>query len=238
MSDPMINMKKKAAERAVEYIKDGMWVGLGTGSTAIWAIHAIANKVKEGMQVKAIATSGHSELLALESGIPIFTFADTGYLDITIDGADEVDENMNLIKGGGGALLREKIVGSATKFYIIIADEKKQVKTLGTFPLPVEVVQFGYQHTVKLLEKLGCTTSIRKKEGNPFITDNGNYIFDCSFGAITNPESLHPDINSIPGVVENGLFVGMADVVIIGRSDGEAEVISRESGIQSLATNF
>lgn len=220
-------MKKIAAEKAVEYVKDGMWVGLGTGSTAIWAIHAIANKVKEGMQVKAIATSKQSELLALELGMQVFTFADTGHLDITIDGADEVDEYLNLIKGGGGALLREKIVGSATDFYIIIADEKKQVKTLGAFPLPVEVVKFGYQHTVKLLEKLGCTTSLRKKEAEPFITDNGNYIFDCSFGTIPEPASLHQQLNAIPGVVDNGLFVGMADVVVVGRSNGEVEVSSR-----------
>lgn len=224
MSDQIINTKKIAAERAVDYVKDGMWVGLGTGSTALWAIHAIANKVKEGMHVKAIATSKQSELLALELGMQIFTFADTAHLDITIDGADEVDENLNLIKGGGGALLREKIVGSATKFYIIIADEKKRVKTLGTFPLPVEVVKFGYQHTVILLEKLGCTTSIRKTEAEPFITDNGNYIFDCSFGTIPNPASLHQDINSIPGVVDNGLFVGMADIVIIGKNNGEVEI--------------
>lgn len=224
MSDQIINTKKIAAERAVEYVKDGMWVGLGTGSTAIWAIHAIANKIKEGMQIKAIATSKQSELMALELGMQIFTFADTTHLDITIDGADEVDENLNLIKGGGGALLREKIVGSATKFYIIIADETKRVKTLGTFPLPVEVVKFGYQHTVKLMEKLGCTTSIRKTEAEPFITDNGNYIFDCSFGTIPNPESLHQAINSIPGVVDNGLFVGMANVVVVGKNNGEVEI--------------
>lgn len=227
MSDSITNMKKIAAEKAVEYIKDGMWVGLGTGSTALWAIHAIANKVKEGMQVKAIATSKQSELLALELGMQIFTFADTGHLDVTIDGADEIDDNLNLIKGGGGALLREKIVGSATKFYIIIADENKRVKTLGSFPLPVEVVKFGYQQTVKLLEKLGCTTRLRKTEADPFITDNGNYIFDCSFGIISNPKSLHQEINAIPGVVDNGLFVGMANVVVIGKKDGEVEISSQ-----------
>ncbi len=224
MSDSMINMKKIAAERAVEYVKDGMWVGLGTGSTALWAIRAIAQKVQEGMQIKAIATSKQSELLALELGVQIFTFADTDHLDITIDGADEVDDNLDLIKGGGGALLREKIVGSATNFYIIIADENKRVKILGSFPLPVEVVKFGYQQTVKLLEKLGCTTRLRKTEAEPFITDNGNYIFDCSFGAIPNPKSLHQEINAIPGVVDNGLFIDMADVVIIGKSDGEVEI--------------
>ena len=224
MSDSMINMKKIAAERAVEYVKDGMWVGLGTGSTALWAIRALAQKVQEGLQIKAIATSKQSELLALELGVQIFTFADTDHLDVTIDGADEVDDNLNLIKGGGGALLREKIVGSATNFYIIIADENKRVKILGNFPLPVEVVKFGYQQTVKLLEKLGCTTRLRKTEAEPFITDNGNYIFDCSFGAIPNPKSLHQEINAIPGVVDNGLFIDMADVVIIGKSDGEVEI--------------
>lgn len=223
----VINAKKLAAEKAVEYVKDGMWVGLGTGSTAYFAIHAIAEKVKAGMHIKAIATSSQSEMLALELGIDIFTLADTDHLDITIDGADEVDEHLNLIKGGGGALLREKIVGLATDLYLIIASENKMVKSLGSFPLPVEVVRFGYQSTVKKLQSLGCTTSMRKKEEDPYLTDNGNYIFDCSFGVIQDPAGLEKELNAITGVVEHGLFLGMADRVFIGMNDGDVGERSR-----------
>lgn len=227
MSDQLINTKKIAAEKAVEYVKTGMSIGLGTGSTAYWAIQSIAERVKHGLQVKAIATSAQSEFLAKECGIQIFSFADIVQLDITIDGADEIDGNLNLVKGGGGALLREKIVASATKLYIIIADEKKLVSRLGAFPLPVEVVQFGYEISVKQLQKLGCIPNLRLLDDKPFVTDNGNYTFDCEFKSIQQPNLLHQKINAIPGVVDNGLFLDMADIVILGSSDGNTKTLTK-----------
>jgi ribose 5-phosphate isomerase A len=158
-----MNPKQLAGEKAVEYVKDGMAVGLGTGSTAYWAIRALGEKVKQGLNIKAIATSRESEQLARELNIPIVSFAKVSRLDITIDGADEVDKNFNLIKGGGGALLREKIVASGTNHYIIIVDENKCVNTLGKFPLPVEIVQYGWEWTFSALKKFGCTPVFRKK---------------------------------------------------------------------------
>jgi ribose 5-phosphate isomerase A len=223
-----MDAKQAAAKKAVEFIQAGMNLGLGTGTTAYWAIQYIGARVKEGLEVKAIATSLHSQTLAKELGIPITSFADTGQLDITIDGADEVDENMQLIKGGGGALLREKIVAAATKFYIIIADEKKLVKNLGKFRLPVEVIPFGWELAANHLRNLGSEPILRDEKNAPFITDNGNYILDCAFGSIPSPESLHEKINNITGVVENGLFIDMADCVIAGNDEGKTRIINRK----------
>lgn len=225
MEGQTINTKKAAAEKAVTYIKDGMTIGLGTGSTAYWAIQSIGSLVKQGMTLKAVATSVPSEKLAKELGIEIISFGDVEKLDLTIDGADEVDEKRSMIKGGGGALLREKIVASATELYIIIADESKLVNTLGAFPLPVEVVVFGWEMTVRQLEKLGCSTKTRMAGDTAFISDNGNYIIDCSFGSISNPEILQQEINAIPGVVDNGLFLHMADLVILGKADGSTRTL-------------
>lgn len=227
MSEVKINTKKLAAEAAVEYIKDGMTVGLGTGSTAYWAIKAIGARVKNGLRIKGIATSKQSEALAAEEGIELTTFEETKTLDITIDGADEVDQEMNLIKGGGGALLREKIVASATSHYIIVADETKLVSPLGKFPLPVEIILFGWELTVSQIEALGCTVKIRQQDGKPFITDNGNYIADSYFGSIPEPGKLTASLNAIPGVVENGLFVGKAELVIVGQPDGTVREFTR-----------
>ncbi len=212
--------KKIAAERAAEYVQDGMVVGLGTGSTAYWAILKIAERVRQGLNIKAIATSSASEKLALESGIPLVGFDGLERIDLSIDGADEIDGNLNLIKGGGGALLREKIIASASSRFIVIADERKMVATLGKFPLPVEVVPFGWEITLRKLEKLGCKPARRSPNGQPWITDNGNYIVDCTFGSILLPEKLEKAINFIPGVVDNGLFVQMAERAIVGYNDG------------------
>lgn len=212
--------KRIAAERAVEFIKDGMIVGLGTGSTAYWAIQKIGQRVKEGLSVKAIATSNQSEDLARELGISLLSTAEVETIDITIDGADEVDADWNLIKGGGGALLREKIVAASSKQLIIIVDESKLVKQLGQFPLPVEIVRFGYEITVNKLRKLGAEPALRKIGDQPYLTDNGNYIADCHFGTIDRPEELHLALGLIPGVVDNGLFIGMATHVIAGYRDG------------------
>ena len=222
------NTRKLAADRAVDHIKNGMTIGLGTGSTAYWAIQEIGRRVAEGLDIRAVATSIQSENLAKELHIPIVAISDIEGFDVTIDGADEVDNQLNVIKGGGGALLREKIIGSATKFYIIIADEKKLVAQLGAFPLPVEVVKFGWELVFYKLQQLGCTTVRRTANGQPYLTDNDHYIIDCSFFHIQHPQELHNQLSSIPGVVENGLFLGMADLVILGKNDGSTEVLHKK----------
>ncbi|MDR3712941.1 MAG: ribose-5-phosphate isomerase RpiA [Puia sp.] len=230
MEDPVKNVKKLAAVKAIDYIRDGMTLGLGTGSTAYWAIQGIGERVKQGLTVRAIATSVQSDSLAREAGIPIVSFAEIDHLDITIDGADEVDEKLNLIKGGGGALLREKIVASATLFYIIIVDETKLVPRLGKFPLPVEVAPFGWEMTSLQLSKLGCKPVLRSVNDKPFLSDNGHYILDCAFGEIVKPALLHEQVNAITGVMDNGLFINMADVVIAAYKDGSTKLVERVSG--------
>lgn len=212
--------KRLAAEKAAGYLKDGMIVGLGTGSTAYWAIREIGRLVKEGLSIQAIATSKPSEAHARRLGIPLATFKDVDHIDITIDGADEVDTQLQVIKGGGGALLREKIVASATKELIIIVDDDKLVDQLGRFPLPVEIVPFGSERTLRQLDALGCNPELRMHEDTPFVTDNGNYTADCRLGQIEKPYELHEAINRIVGVVDNGLFLDMTHRVIIGCSDG------------------
>jgi ribose 5-phosphate isomerase A len=220
MGEIKLESKRIAAEKAVDYVQDGMVVGLGTGSTAFWAIQKIGSRVKDGLKIKAVATSINTENLARELGIPLISVSETDGIDITIDGADEVDEEWNLIKGGGGALLREKIIASYSKELIVIIDESKRVKRLGAFPLPVEIVRFGYEVTQKKLRALGCIPKIRIIENKPFITDNGNYMVDCEFGSIDNPRELHSMINMIPGVVDNGLFIHIATKVIVGFENG------------------
>ncbi|QYR20144.1 ribose-5-phosphate isomerase RpiA [Paenibacillus sp. sptzw28] len=221
--------KQIAAERAVELIKDGMTVGLGTGSTAYWAIQKIGELVKGGLSVQAVATSDKSEQLARQLEIPIIAFTDIDELDLTIDGADELDPDLNLIKGGGGALFREKIVASASRELVIIADESKAVEHLGAFPLPVEIARFGAEMTMRRLRKLGCTLRLRGAGDMPFVTDNGNYIADCSFASIEDPGTLHDRINRIVGVVENGLFIGMANQAVIGYENGTVKLLKRSS---------
>jgi ribose 5-phosphate isomerase A len=229
MENSAINGKKIAAGKAVEYIRNGMTLGLGTGSTAYWAIQGIGEQVKNGLSVRAIATSMQSEAMARELGIPIVPFAEIDHIDITIDGADEVDQQLNLIKGGGGALLREKIVASATKFYIIIVDESKLVPQLGKFPLPVEIVPFGWEITNRRLKELGCVPVMRMKGGQqPFLTDNHHYILDCSFGSIPDPALLHDQVSAITGVMEDGFFIGMADIVIAGSPGGDTRILKRK----------
>jgi ribose 5-phosphate isomerase A len=227
MENAAVNGKKIAAGKAIEYIKDGMTLGLGTGSTAYWAIQGIGEMVKKGLTVRAIATSLQSESLALELGIPIVPFSEIDHLDITIDGADEVDEALNLIKGGGGALLREKIVASATRFYIIIVDESKLVKELGKFPLPVEVAPFGWELTFRRLAKLGGSPGMRMAGDKPFLTDNQHYILDCPFGLIQNPAQLHEQVSGITGVMEDGFFINMADIVVAGSPAGDTRILKK-----------
>jgi ribose 5-phosphate isomerase A len=222
-----MDSKRIAAENAVEYINDGMIVGLGTGSTAYWAIQKLGERIKQGLNIKAIATSNDSEILAKKLGIKIVSFGEIEAIDITIDGADEVDKEWNLIKGGGGALLREKIVAVASKKLIIIIDESKRVDHLGKFLLPVEIVKFGFEMTMRRLNQYECNPKLRLIDNKPFITDNGNYIIDCDFGRIDRPQELHNQINLIPGVVENGLFVNLAKQVIVGFQDGTVKNLTR-----------
>ncbi len=223
-------MKKIVAEKAVDtFVKDGMNVGLGTGSTAYFAIKRIGQLVADGYDLTCVATSVQSENLARESGIKVVDLDEVDKLDVTIDGADEVDPKMQLVKGLGGALLREKIVAAATVREVIIVDESKLVEKLGTkAPLPVEVLRFGHEHTRYALERQGCKPELRMRDGEPFVTDGGNYIYDCRFPeGISNPFFLESRIDVIPGVVENGLFLNTAFDVLVSRQDG---TVSRMSG--------
>lgn len=223
-----MNAKQLAAEKAVSFLDNGMTIGLGTGTTAYWAIEKIGEKVKnEGWKIKAIATSVRSEEQARGLGIPIVDFSTAKSIDVTIDGADETDENLQLIKGGGGALLREKIVATNSKQMIVVADESKWVKMLGRFPLPVEVVHFGWERTFDKLQLLGCEAKRRMNGTEPYLTDNGNYIVDCSFVEIRDAPALHESVNAITGVVDNGLFIRIASKLVLGFNNGETRVISR-----------
>ncbi|GGF84713.1 ribose-5-phosphate isomerase A [Paenibacillus albidus] len=221
-----LNVKQLAAEKAVEYVKDGMKVGLGTGSTAYWAIRKLGQRVQEGLNITAVATSRASEDQARELGIPLVSFGDIDSLDLTIDGADELDSELQLIKGGGGALLREKIVASNSGRMIVVADESKAVAVLGKFPLPVEVVPFAWEWTVAEIAKLGCKPELRRSGEELYKSDNGNYIADCRFEAIESAPELANALQNIPGVVEHGLFIGIADLAIVGKQDGSIEVIT------------
>ncbi|WP_349655064.1 ribose-5-phosphate isomerase RpiA [Paenibacillus sp. G2S3] len=224
-----MNVKQLAAEKAVEYVEDGMKLGLGTGSTAYWAIRKLGERVSEGLKITAVATSRASEEQARELGIPLVAFGDIDSLDLTIDGADELDSSLQLIKGGGGALLREKIVASNSTRMIVIADEGKVVDTLGKFPLPVEIVPFAWEWTVAELAKLGCQPELRRSGEELYKTDNGNYIADCRFEAIEAAPKLALTIQSIPGVVDHGLFIGIAAMAIVGKHDGSIEIIEAQS---------
>ena len=215
-------LKKLAGEKAVEQIKDEMIVGLGTGSTVEYTLRKIGELVRNGLKIQAIPTSIQTKRIAQEEKIPLTTIEEHPEIDITIDGADEVDSYLNLIKGGGGALTREKIIAFNSKKLIIIVDDSKVVKALGIdFPLPVEVVKFGWTATKKALESFGCEVIRREvMPGEPFITDNGNYILDCDFEYIKEPEQMEININNIPGVVENGLFINLAHQAIVGGKQG------------------
>lgn len=223
-----INREKRlAAERSLEFVHDGMCLGLGSGSTAAIMLELLGRRVREGLCVRGIPTSDMSRELAEREGIPIVGFDQVSYLDLTIDGADEVDPDLNVIKGGGGALLREKIVASLSRRVVIIVDSHKQVGRLGGFALPVEVVQFAWQPLAARLAELGVQPVLRPgRDELPLVTDEGNYILDCAFGRIEEPAALAALLNAMPGVVEHGLFVGMVHTVIVGRGEG-TEVIER-----------
>lgn len=222
-----MNEKQVVGEKAAEYVTDGMVVGLGTGSTVFYTIKKLGLMAAQGLSIKGIPTSIQTERLAKEVGIPLTQFSEIDHIDVAIDGADEVSNDLTLIKGGGGALLREKIIANAARTFIVVADSKKLVEKLGAFGLPVEVVPFGFEMTMKHIQGLGCTPTIRQSQGKPFQTDNGNYIFDCSFPEILNPKELERNLNMIPGVVENGLFVEMADILVTVAKDQQVSVTNR-----------
>jgi ribose 5-phosphate isomerase A len=221
-----INTKKLAGEKAVEYVEDGMLVGLGTGSTVYFTIVKLGEMVKNGLKIKGIPTSIRTENLARELGIPLISFADTDTLDVCIDGADELNAKLELVKGGGGALLREKLVAAASRKFIVVADATKKVATLGKFPLPVEIVQFAWETTFRRVDALGIAPAMRMSEGRPYVTDNGNYILDCACGAIADAPALNRQLKMMPGVVETGLFIEMADVAIVA-GESDIEVLSK-----------
>jgi len=213
-------LKLQAARRAVELVEDGMVLGLGTGSTTRLAVDEIGKLVRDGYRLVGVPTSIETERQARSLNIPLSTLEKVGQIDLTIDGADEVDPCLRLIKGLGGALLREKMVAYYSKREVIIVDGSKVVDVLGVrTPLPVEVVQFGHLRTKSALEALGCVATLRGGE-SPFVTDNGNLIYDCKFDRISEPEETSTRIDSIPGVVENGLFIGLATSVVIGTERG------------------
>lgn len=221
--------KINAAAAALDYVKDGMIVGLGTGSTSAHFVRLLGERVRQGLRVKGVPTSEATKALAEEVGVPLLSISQVTNIDIDVDGADEVDPRFRLIKGGGGALLREKIVAAASTNMIVIADDTKAVETLGAFPLPVEVTRFGFALTAKrvydALKKTGCEGSevvlrTSGKGNDPVVTDGGNYILDAHAKRIPSPDSLGAALKQIPGVVEHGLFLGLAKTVILGKAKG------------------
>lgn len=241
-SSPADTAKRAAAERALAYVESGMRVGLGTGSTAEQLVRLLGERLRSGAleKVVGVPTSIRTGELAESCRVPLTTLDRAGWLDLTIDGADEVDPALNLVKGGGGALLQEKIVACASDLMIVIVDESKRVETLGAFPLPVEIVPFGWETTKAIVEAAldefdppGRESVLRLKRDEPFVTDGGHFILDLHLGRIDRPEELSATLNAIPGVIDNGMFLGVADRVAVGREDGGAEVVSRP-GAQAL----
>jgi ribose 5-phosphate isomerase A len=217
--------KKLAARASLQFVRDGDVVGLGSGSTAAYAIRYLGERVRAGMKIRGIATSVQTQNLAASVGIPLTTLEEVQRIDVTIDGADEFDPELRLIKGGGGALLHEKIVASASRQVIIIADSSKQVCVLGKVPLPVEVIRFAEALVSEKISVLGAAVLLRKdRAGEPFVTDEGNHILDCHFGQIPDPPALASTLNAIPGVVEHGLFIDLADVVLLGKGSEVLEL--------------
>lgn len=222
----MDDKKKRAGERAAAFVQGGMVVGLGTGSTAYWAILKLGERVREGLSIRGIPTSERSKELAEQLGIPLTTFAEVEKIDLTIDGADEIDPRFNLIKGGGGALFREKMAAVNSDKVVIVADDSKRVAELGKFRVPIEVVPFGWEATARRILGLGGQTKLRMAGEKPFRTDNGNWILDGDFGAIREPAELHRQLKLTTGVVETGLFPQAADIVVWA-TDTEVEVLER-----------
>src|SRR6267143_4177098 len=217
--------KEVAGRAAAKLARDGDVVGLGTGSTAYFAVVALGERVKAGLKIIGIPTSVHTADLARAVGIPLTTLDEHPEIDITIDGADEVDPKLNLIKGGGGALTREKVIATASKKMVVVADSGKIVRVLGKFPLPVEVIAFARTVVERKIVSLGGSPKLRvKPDGSHYLTDNGNEILDCSFGKIADPPALARELSGTPGVVEHGLFIGLAKLALVGRGKSVEEI--------------
>ena len=217
--------KQAAARASLRFVTSGKIVGLGSGSTATYAVRFLVEQVRSGLRIRGIPTSKATEKLARSGGIPLTTLDEVAAVDVTIDGADEFDPQLNLIKGGGGNLLREKIVASASKFFVIIADSSKQVPMLGKFPLPVEVIPFAQTLIKRKIEALGAKVKVRESAtGDPYITDEGHHLLDCDFGRIPDPAALAQKLETMPGVVEHGLFLGMANVVLLAKGSEVQEL--------------
>jgi len=227
--------KRAAAARALEMVDDGMMLGLGTGSTAGWFVRLLSERIRqEGLSVEGVATSSATVWLAEELGVPLRRLEDVSCIDLVVDGADEIDARLNMIKGGGAALLQEKIVAAASSRMVVIADDSKRVARLGRFPLPVEIVRFGWSVTRRQVGELltvmdvdGREVSVRMGADGPLVTDEGNFILDLHLGRIGDAPALASALNSLPGVVESGLFIDMAHCAVLGRADGTAEVLYR-----------
>lgn len=221
--------KEAAARASLRFIEEGQIVGIGTGSTAAYFIRLLGEEVRKGLQIRGIPTSVHSGKQAASLGIPLTTLDECPQIDVTVDGADEVDEQLRLIKGGGGALLREKIVASATKKLIIVADASKRVPILGKFPLPVEVIKFAQLVVTKKIEALGAEVTVRRRaDGKPYVTDENNHILDCRFGQIADADVLARNLSDMPGVVEHGLFINMASTVLVAHGSEILELRARD----------
>jgi ribose 5-phosphate isomerase A len=217
--------KEAAARASLRFVKDGQVVGLGTGSTAAYFIQLLGEQVRNGLRIRGIPSSDRSREQAAGLGIPLTTLDECQEIDVTVDGADEVDPQLRLIKGGGGALLREKIVASATKQLVIVADATKRVPVLGRFPLPVEVIKFAQAVVAKKIRALGAEVELRRgTDGNPYLTDENNHILDCRFGKIPDADRLAWHLSDMPGVVEHGLFIGMASVVLVANGSEIVEL--------------
>ncbi|HTV55530.1 MAG TPA: ribose-5-phosphate isomerase RpiA [Terriglobia bacterium] len=216
--------KEVAAQASTRFVRDGDIVGLGSGSTAAHVVHLLGERVREGLKIRGIPTSSQTKEMATGVGISLTTFDEVQQIDVTIDGADEVDGKLCLIKGGGGALLHEKVVASASRQLVIIVDSSKQVPMLGKFPLPIEVIAFAQPLVKNKIEMLGASVEVRHQNGKPFVTDEGHHILDCSFGQIPDPPALARILSDMPGVVEHGLFIGMATLVLIARGHEVTEL--------------
>lgn len=242
---PTDTAKFVAAKRASEFVEDGMKVGLGTGSTAAWLVKCLGERVGDGLRMTGVPTSTRTAELAREVGIRVTTLEEARWLDLTIDGADEFDPALNLIKGGGGAHLQEKIVATASDRMVVITDASKRVDTLGAFPLPIEVIPFGWQASKLLVEELLASIGfaspdarLRMNADKAFISDEGNYILDLHLRKISNARQLSLVLNQIPGVVENGLFLDICDAVVIGHTDGTVLVEDLDSDTGGSGSNI
>jgi ribose 5-phosphate isomerase A len=216
--------KEAAAQASVRFIRDGNIVGLGSGSTADYAIRLLGERVRSGLKIRGIPTSNQTKRLATSLGIPLTSFDEVQEIDVTIDGADQFDSQLSLIKGGGGALLHEKVVALASRQLVIVADSSKQVSILGSFPVPVEVIAFAQPLVKGRIEALGASVKLRQSNGGAFVTDEGHHILDCSFGQILDAPALARKLSDLPGIVEHGLFIGMANIVLVAKGHNVTEL--------------